>query len=330
MTDPLLEIKGLRVSAGGPGEEVDLVTEASLHASRGEIVGVVGESGSGKTMTLRSIIGLLPPGLRIAGGSITLEGQNLVGADEAAMRAVRGGRVGMVFQEPMTALDPTMRVGRQVAESARLHLGISRQEANGRAIELLGRVGLGDPAARAELFPHQLSGGMQQRVMVATALAGDPALLLCDEPTTALDATVTLQVLDLIADLTGSLGVGAVIVTHDLGVVARICARVIVMYSGRVVEEGPCSEVLRRPRHPYTLSLLRAVPTRDSTVADLEPIPGSPPEPAARPPGCPFAPRCALAEPECSTDVQLAVLGAGRLTACRRHELLGVEEAAGV
>lgn len=327
MSSPLLQISNLRVSAIRPEGDLDLVVDASLRAAKGEIVGIVGESGSGKTMTLRSIIDLLPAGVTVTDGEILLQGESLLQASESDLRRVRGGMVGMVFQEPMTALDPTMRVGMQVAESARIHLGLSRAAAQQRAIELLGQVGLPDAGECAERYPHQLSGGMQQRVMVAIALAGEPALLLCDEPTTALDATITLQVLDLLAELTRSLDVGAVIVTHDLGVVARICDRVTVMYAGRVVEEGACADVIQRPRHPYTLSLLRAVPTRESTVDDLEPMPGAPPEPGARPSGCPFAPRCALAEPACEAAIELVELPGERFTACRRHEVLSLEGA---
>jgi oligopeptide/dipeptide ABC transporter ATP-binding protein len=328
MSDELLRVRDLRVVIERPGAEpVPAVDGVSLDAAPGEVVGIVGESGSGKSLTLRAVTGLLPAGVRVDGGEVAFQGRDLLRLGEAEMRGVRGGGIGMVFQEPMTALNPTMRVGDQIAEGARAHLGLDRRAAARRAAELLDRVGIQDTAARTRLYPHQLSGGMRQRVMIAIALAASPALVLCDEPTTALDATVTSQVLDLLGELARDLGVGMVLVTHDLGVIARACSRVLVMYAGRVVEEGPTAEVVRRPRHPYTLALLRAVPTRSTTIDDLVPIPGTPPEPGALAGGCPFAPRCPLVQPACTAGPPPSFdLGERRRSACLRHELLAVGE----
>jgi oligopeptide/dipeptide ABC transporter ATP-binding protein len=326
MSEPLLEVEGLRVRVGRADSEgsFEPVLGASLRAARREVVGVVGESGSGKSLTLRAIAGLLPAGVEISAGRVRVGAVEVAAASAEELRRMRGESVSMIFQEPMTALNPTMRIGAQIAEAARAHGDVSRSEARRRSLELLSRMGFSDPERRARLYPHELSGGMRQRVMIAIALAGDPELLLCDEPTTALDATVTMKVLDLLIGLAADLDLAVVIVTHDLGVAARICDRIVVMYAGRVVEEGPATEVLRRPRHPYTLALLRAVPTREGGIEDLQAIPGAPPQPTDELPGCPFAPRCPFAEPECLQPVELVELGEGRTTACRRHELLAV------
>jgi oligopeptide/dipeptide ABC transporter ATP-binding protein len=324
MTDRLLDVSDLRVrvAAHGDAGAFEPVAGATLRAARGEVVGVVGESGSGKSLTLRAIAGLLPPGVEIAGGEVEVGGIDVPHADRAELRRMRGGVVGMVFQEPMTALNPTMRIGAQIAEAVRAHCDLSRSRARARAIELLDRMGFTEAERRSRLYPHELSGGMRQRVMIAIALAGEPSLLLCDEPTTALDATVTMKVLDLLVALATDLDIAVVLVTHDLGVVARTCDRVVVMYAGRMVEEGSAADVLRRPRHPYTLALLRAVPTREGTIDDLQAIPGSPPVPSEPLAGCAFAPRCPYAEPECLEAVHAVAIGGARMTACRRHELL--------
>jgi oligopeptide/dipeptide ABC transporter ATP-binding protein len=323
--EALLSVRDLKVAVA---DGLEPVTGATLQANRGEVVGVVGESGSGKSLTLRAIAGLLPPGVSVSAGEINVGEIDVATAGPRELHRLRGGVVGMVFQEPMTALNPTMRIGRQIAEAAHAHCDLSRKEAKARAIELLGQMGFTEPERRYRLYPHELSGGMRQRVVIAIALAGEPSLLLCDEPTTALDATVTMKVLDLIVGLAEKLNIAIVLVTHDLGVAARVCGRIVVMYAGRMVEEGPAEEVLRRPRHPYTLALLKAVPTRETTIEELESIPGSPPILGEFPSGCPFAPRCPLAEPACMEAVELVDIGNGRLSACRRHEVLtGLTEA---
>lgn len=317
----LLSVRELRLSVGAGAFEP--VTGATLHVGQGELLGVVGESGSGKSLTLRAIAGLLPPTVRYRSGSVRVAGIDVPRAEGAELRRLHGEAVGMIFQEPMSALNPTMRIGVQIGEAARAHKDLSRAEAKRRALELLSRMGFSDPERRYRLFPHELSGGMRQRVVIAIALAGEPQLLLCDEPTTALDATVTMRVLDLLVGLARDLNIAIVFVTHDLGVAARICDRIVVMYAGRMVEEGPATEVLRRPRHPYTLALLRAVPTRESQIEDLCAIPGSPPAPGEQIEGCPFAPRCDYAQPACSKPVELVAIGPGRMSACRRQQLLG-------
>jgi oligopeptide/dipeptide ABC transporter ATP-binding protein len=320
--DCLLQVSDLRLSVGTGEGAFEPVTGATLNLAKGELLGIVGESGSGKSLTLRAIAGLLPPAISYRSGEVTVAGIDVRNAKGSDLRRLHGEAVGMIFQEPMSALNPTMRVGQQIAEAARAHKDLSRKESRAKAVELLQRMGFTEAERRYRLYPHELSGGMRQRVMIAIALAGEPRLLLCDEPTTALDATVTMRVLDLLIGLARDLDIAIVFVTHDLGVAARICDRIVVMYAGKVVEEGSSAEVLRRPRHPYTLALLRAVPTKDSTIDDLKAIPGSPPAPDDEITGCPFAPRCEFAEPQCLEPVELVAIGGGRMSACRRHELL--------
>jgi len=321
--DTLLSVKELRLSVGPEAGAFEPVTGASLHVRAGELLGVVGESGSGKSLTLRAIAGLLPPAVQFRSGEIRVAGVDVPHATAKELRRLRGEGVGMIFQEPMSALNPTMRIGAQIAEAARAHKDLSRSEAKRRSLELLSRMGFSDPERRYRLYPHELSGGMRQRVMIAIALTGEPKLLLCDEPTTALDATVTMRILDLLVGLARDFNIAIVFVTHDLGVVSRICDRIVVMYAGRMVEEGPAAEVLRRPRHPYTLALLRAVPTRTSEIEDLRVIPGAPPAPGEEITGCPFGPRCDYAQPECAEPVRLLRIDSDRMSACRRQELLG-------
>lgn len=322
-SEPLLEVSGLRLAVGeGPGA-FEPVRGASLRVARGELLGVVGESGSGKSLTLRALAGLLPAGVSYRDGVVRAAGIDVPTARGEELRRLHGEAVGMIFQEPMSALNPTMRIGAQIAEAARAHKDLSRKQAKERAIELLGRMGFTEPERRYRLYPHELSGGMRQRVVIAIALAGEPRALLCDEPTTALDATVTTRVLELLVGLAREMNIAIVFVTHDLGVAARICDRIAVMYAGRMVEEGPSAEVLRRPRHAYTLALLRAVPTKETTIADLRAIPGQAPGPAeAALVGCPFEPRCELSVARCKEPVALTDIAPGRRSACVRQDLL--------
>ena len=289
--------------------------------AEGEALGLVGESGSGKTMTLRALIGLLPRTARLVGGTARFGGVDLVGASEAELREIRGRSIAMVFQEPMTALNPVMNVGDQIAEGPLVRLGLGRRAARRRALELMGLVGIPDPRRRASAYPHELSGGLRQRVMIAIALSCEPKLLLCDEPTTALDVTIQDQILSLLASLRETLQVSVVYVSHDLAVIAQTCRHVAVMYAGQVVETGPVERVFREPHHPYTLSLLRSVPDFDTVRDTLVTIPGAPPDLGARPSGCPFHPRCFLAQADCVTgDFPLRSFQDGRATACIHHE----------
>ncbi|HEY0835561.1 MAG TPA: ABC transporter ATP-binding protein [Azospirillum sp.] len=298
---PLLEVRDLGVSIGG----VRLLDGVSFAMERGDSLGVVGESGCGKSLTALALMGLLPAGATAA-GAIRLDGREMLGAPENQWRHVRGRRVAMVFQEPMTALNPVRTIGAQVAEGPRLHLGLSKAEAGRRGVEALARVGLPPGRFPPTLYPHQLSGGQRQRVVIAIALACGPDLLIADEPTTALDVTIQAQILDLLADLAGERDMALMMITHDLGVVAETTDRMLVMYAGRVVERGPTAEVFRRMAHPYTRGLLAASPhAATARMGDAPPgprlptIPGQVPDPAHRPPGCPFADRCAFVTDAC-------------------------------
>jgi peptide/nickel transport system ATP-binding protein len=311
---PLLEVSGLSVEVERAGERFAAVDDVSFAVARGEALGLVGESGCGKTMTLRAVMGLLPAAARVSAGTVRLDG--------AELRGRRRG-LGMVFQDPLSALNPVMTAGAQGAEAPRRVLRLSRRAARARAVELLRLVGVPDPERRARAYPHELSGGTRQRVMIALALSSEPEALLCDEPTTALDVTIQADILRLLADLRARLGLTIVFVTHDLAVMAQVCREVAVMYAGRLVEVGPAREVLAAPRHPYTLGLLRSVVDLDAPTAEPEPIPGALPDPLRRPPGCPFHPRCPLAGPECEREpVPLIAIAPGRLSACLHHDRL--------
>jgi oligopeptide/dipeptide ABC transporter ATP-binding protein len=299
----LLRLHELIVELPTPAGWVRPVNEVSLRIAEGEAVGLVGESGSGKTMMALAMMGLLPLGARVSGEAQveTSSGRsatNLTHLTESEWRAVRGRDIAMVFQEPMTALNPVMRVGAQIEEAVRAHEArLAREEVRQRMLESLKRAAVPEPETRAEQFPHQLSGGLRQRAMIAMALAGGPRLLIADEPTTALDVTVQKQILDLLDRLRRELRLGLLFITHDLGVVAQVADRVAVMYAGRIVEEGPVGEVLRAPRHPYTQGLLAASPTLER--GKLAPIPGTVPQLTALPPGCAFEPRCGVRVEEC-------------------------------
>jgi oligopeptide/dipeptide ABC transporter ATP-binding protein len=330
MSDPLLEVRDLRVSVARGDARFSAVDGVSFSVRAGDAFGIVGESGSGKSLTLRAIMALLPSAARLEGGAVLLEGSALAASGRRA-RVQRRARVAMVFQDPLSALNPVRTIGQQVAEVPRRVLGRSRVESRRRAIELLGLVGIPDPARRFEAYPHQLSGGMRQRVAIAMAWATEPAILLCDEPTTALDVTVQAQVLDLIDKLRIELELAVVFVSHDLGVVRELCENVAVMYAGRFVEVGPTADLLRTPLHPYTLGLLRAVVDLDDPIGFLRPIGGTLPDPLHPPVGCAFHPRCPLATPECSVNVPPLVRVGGtrapvatqpRESACLHYDLV--------
>ena len=273
-------------------------------------------------MALRALVGLLPRAATLAGGEIVFEGVDLAAAGPETLRAVRGRSISMIFQEPMTALNPVMRVGEQIAEGPLVRLGYSRRRARERALELMRLVGIPDPEERGEHYAHELSGGMRQRVMIAIALSMEPKLILCDEPTTALDVTIQDQILKLLASLRERLQVSVVFVSHDLAVIAQTCRRVAVMYAGQVVETGPVESVFREPRHPYTLGLLRSVPDVDDLREVLATIPGAPPDLANPPSGCRFHPRCPFAQDDCvEGEFPLRSLDGERATACIHHQL---------
>jgi oligopeptide/dipeptide ABC transporter ATP-binding protein len=326
MSEVLLRARDLVVEFSLARGTLRAVDGVSFEVRQGEALGLVGESGSGKTMALRALVGLLPRTARITGGSIELAGTELVGAGEARLRGIRGTTVSMIFQEPMTALNPVMTVGEQIAESPLVRLGLGRRAARGRALELMRLVGIPDPHRRYEAYPHELSGGMRQRVMIAIALSAEPRLILCDEPTTALDVTVQDQILRLLRGLQQDLDVGLVFVSHDLAVIAQTCSRVAVMYAGQLVEDGAVADVFREPRHPYTLGLLRSVPDFDVVRETLSSIPGAPPDLASPPQGCRFHPRCPFVREDCiAAPVPLLALGEGRNTRCLYHEEAAAE-----
>jgi oligopeptide/dipeptide ABC transporter ATP-binding protein len=308
VTRPLLAVHDLRVSFhtdAGPARAVDGV---SFTVDAGETVGLVGESGCGKSLTALSLLRLLPPGAHLAPASrIEFEGADVLALPDRALRALRGRRLAMVFQEPLTALNPVLAVGDQVAEVVRVHTAASARAAWDRAVAMLAQVGIADAAARARQYPHELSGGMRQRVMIAMALVLEPALLVADEPTTALDVTIQAQILELLRALRERTGMGLLLITHDLGVVAEMASRVLVMYAGEVVEEAPVALLFARPGHPYTEGLLAAVPTLDVTQSRLQTIPGTVPAPTDWPAGCRFRDRCAHAWERCATDAPALV-----------------------
>jgi oligopeptide/dipeptide ABC transporter ATP-binding protein len=321
VTAPLLQVEDLRVEIATRRGIVRAVDGVSLEVEPGEAVGLVGESGSGKSMSLRAILGVLPPEATVTSGQVVLDGVDLVALPKTQLNKIRGTKISMIFQEPMSALNPVMRVGPQIAEGPQVHLGMNRAQAGERAIELMRRVGIPDPERRFRSFPHEFSGGMRQRVMIAIALSCDPGLILCDEPTTALDVTIQDQILRLLARLCRESGTSLVFVTHDLPVVAQVCRRLAVMYAGQIVERGTVREVLTKPCHPYTLGLVRSAPDVDHVRSSLVPIPGSPPSLIHPPPGCRFHPRCKFAEEDCTTtEPPLRMIDADRATACLHFE----------
>ena len=316
----LLEVTDLHVHFATSRGLVRAVEGLSFTVARGEIVAIVGESGSGKSVTALSIMRLLARTGRIAQGSIGFDGKDLLALDEEAMREIRGRDISMIFQEPMNSLNPILPVGLQITEPLTIHLGMDRAQARARALELLQLVGISDAESRLDQYPHQFSGGMRQRVMIAIGLACNPKLIIADEPTTALDVTIQAQILELMKDLSRKLDIALIIITHNLGIVARYADRVIVLYAGRLAEQGAAEAIFHRPRHPYTMGLLRSVPRLDRPRgARLETIEGLPPDLRTAPPGCRFAPRCPYRLEACAAEPPLAPTDTGGFSACIRH-----------
>ena len=322
----LLEVKDLQTHFPTRAGLVRAVDGVSFYVDGGELLGLVGESGCGKSITALSIMRLIAPPGKIVGGEIVFDGKNLLTLSESAMRAIRGDDIAMIFQDPMTSLNPVFTVGEQIAEALRLHRKLSRKDARVAAIEAMREVSIPDPARRVDDYPHQLSGGMRQRVMIAMALACDPKLLIADEPTTALDVTIQAQILELLDELRKTRELAVLLITHDLGVVAEVADRVAVMYTGKIVEESPVEELFARPRHPYTEGLLRSVPklTAEHVARKerLETIEGVVPSPTNLPPGCHFAPRCQYRLPRCTEgEIPLYDLEGGVKVRCVLFDL---------
>ena len=298
----LLEVNELRTSFFTDAGEVRAVDGVSFQLERGKVLGIVGESGSGKSVTAYSIMQILAPTGKIIGGSVKLDGQELVNAGEKVLRTVRGNKISIIFQDPMTSLNPTYTVGHQLMEAILLHTKRNKQQAHERALEMLRLVNINQPEKRMKQYPFELSGGMRQRVMIAMALACEPDILIADEPTTALDVTIQAQILDLMRDLQKQLGMAIIMITHDLGVVAQMCDEVVVMYAGSICEQGTADEIFYNPRHEYTKGLMRSIPTADTKGQRLQPITGTPIDLLNMPAGCPFAPRCESAMKVCLTQ----------------------------
>lgn len=303
-SEPLLVVRNLIVDLLTTNAAVRPVDRVSYSVKRGECLAIVGESGSGKTVMNFAPLGLMPSGVTTdLSGSVLFDGRELIGLSEPEIRKIRGKSIGFIFQDPMSALNPVRRVGRQIAEMAELHLGLSHRAAEARALELIQLVGISDPAARLRQFPHELSGGLRQRVVIAIALAGEPKLLIADEPTTALDVTVQAQILRLLKDLQNRLNMAMVLITHDMGVVAGSADKIVVMYAARAAEYGPVEKVLVNPRHPYTRGLIKAIPRREDPIgSEFRGLPGVPPNLGAPIRGCAFAPRCEFAIDDCRTN----------------------------
>ena len=323
----MLEVKDLRTSFFTPAGEVKAVNGVSFNLDHGKVLGIVGESGSGKSVTAYSILQILTHPGRIVGGSIRFNGQELVGLSDNEMRKIRGNKISIIFQDPMTSLNPVYTVGNQLMEAIRIHTGHSREQAKARAKEMLTLVGINEPEKRLKQYPYELSGGMRQRVMIAMALACEPDILIADEPTTALDVTIQAQILELMQDLQKKLGMAIIMITHDLGVIADMCDEVVVMYAGSICERGTADAIFYRPRHEYTKGLLRSIPNIDSDDKErLIPISGTPIDLLCMPSGCPFAPRCERAMKQCLTARAPEVfVGKDHISACWMNYKEGME-----
>lgn len=317
--EPILTIENLKTSFMTSNGEVQAVRGVSFSVGRGEIVGLVGESGSGKSVTSMSILQLLADTAKIKEGKILFEGEDLTKCTKAQMRKIRGGRISMIFQDPMSSLNPLIPVGKQVGEMIRIHHPEkNKEEIRREVLDLFSRVRIPEPEKRYGSFPHEFSGGMRQRVMIAMALANRPELLIADEPTTALDVTIQDQILKQLRELEKQFGTSIIFITHDLGVVAELCDRVVVLYGGLVMEEAPIDDIFENPRHPYTLGLLASIPSVDQDKSRrLQPIPGSPPDMTKPPEGCPFAPRCQYARRICAQELpEMTEVGTGHYSRC--------------
>ena len=323
----LLEVNELRTSFFTDAGEVKAVDGVSFQLERGKVLGIVGESGSGKSVTAYSIMQILAPTGKIIGGSVKLDGQELVNAGEKVLRTVRGNKISIIFQDPMTSLNPTYTVGHQLMEAILLHTNRNKQQARERALEMLRLVNINQPEKRLKQYPFELSGGMRQRVMIAMALACEPDILIADEPTTALDVTIQAQILDLMRDLQKQLGMAIIMITHDLGVVAQMCDEVVVMYAGSICEQGTADEIFYNPRHEYTKGLMRSIPTADTKGQRLQPITGTPIDLLNMPAGCPFAPRCESAMKVCLTQrPERMLINDDHMATCWMNIKQGVED----
>ena len=323
----LLKVRDLRTSFFTDAGEVRAVNGVSFNLERGKVLGIVGESGSGKSVTAYSIMQILAATGKIVGGSIKLDGQELVGAGEKVMKDVRGNRISIIFQDPMTSLNPTYTIGHQLMEAILLHTSRNKQQAYDRAVEMLRLVNVNEPEKRMKQYPFELSGGMRQRVMIAMALACEPDILIADEPTTALDVTIQAQILELMKSLQAELGMAIIMITHDLGVVAQLCDEVIVMYAGSICEQGTADEIFYNPRHEYTKGLLRSIPTAHTAGTRLKPITGTPIDLLNMPAGCPFAPRCDAAMKVCIRQrPERMVINDQHFASCWMNVKEGVED----
>jgi peptide/nickel transport system ATP-binding protein len=325
MTEPVLSVRNLKVDFATRRGLLHAIDDVSFEIARGEVLGLVGESGAGKSVTGAAIIGLIDPPGRIAGGEIRLSGMRIDNLPGEDMRRIRGKRIGVVFQDPLTSLNPLYRIGDQLVETITTHMALSPQAARKRAIDLLAEVGIPAPDKRIDGYPHEFSGGMRQRVVIALAIAAAPELIIADEPTTALDVSIQAQIIALIKKLGREHGTAVMLVTHDMGVIAEIADRVAVMYSGRIAEIGPVRDVVHHPLHPYAKGLMGAIPTLDTTVSRLVQIPGSMPRLSAIPAGCAFNPRCAHAFERCRIERPEPLAREGRQVACHLYDEAGAK-----